>query len=62
MTTRTWTVGSITIAGVLGAFLALSSAMQTGSTSFCQRCGDGFCAPSCENAQTCPIDCAPVER
>ena len=27
--------------------------------SFCQRCGDGFCAKSCENAQTCPQDCAP---
>ena len=25
----------------------------------CQRCGDGVCAKSCENAQTCPQDCAP---
>ena len=23
----------------------------------CQRCGDGYCARSCENAQTCPADC-----
>lgn len=23
----------------------------------CQRCGDGYCARSCENAQTCPQDC-----
>ena len=23
----------------------------------CQRCGDGYCAKSCENAQTCPQDC-----
>ena len=29
------------------------------ATSFCQRCGDGICAKSCENAQTCPKDCAP---
>lgn len=25
----------------------------------CQRCGDGFCARSCENERTCPQDCAP---
>ena len=23
----------------------------------CQICGDGFCAPSCENKYTCPRDC-----
>lgn len=27
--------------------------------SFCQICGDGFCARSCENERTCPRDCAP---
>jgi hypothetical protein len=32
---------------------------ETQGTNFCQRCGDGFCAKSCENAQTCPRDCAP---
>ena len=30
---------------------------QRGAVS-CQRCGDGYCARSCENAQTCPADCA----
>lgn len=25
----------------------------------CQRCGDGYCAKSCENEFTCPADCAP---
>ena len=25
--------------------------------SACQRCGDGYCAKSCENAQTCAQDC-----
>ena len=23
----------------------------------CQRCGDGYCAPSCDNKYTCPQDC-----
>jgi hypothetical protein len=23
----------------------------------CQRCGDGYCARSCENEYTCPRDC-----
>lgn len=23
----------------------------------CQRCGDGYCARSCENKYTCPQDC-----
>ena len=23
----------------------------------CQRCGDGYCAKSCENKYTCPQDC-----
>ena len=27
------------------------------SAAYCQRCGDGYCARSCENAQTCPADC-----
>ncbi len=25
----------------------------------CARCGDGYCARSCENERTCPADCAP---
>jgi hypothetical protein len=25
----------------------------------CQKCGDGYCARSCENERTCPRDCAP---
>ena len=35
-----------------------SSAESQGRAS-CQICGDGFCAPKCENARTCPQDCAP---
>lgn len=33
------------------------SSAESQGTSFCQRCGDGYCAKSCENAQTCPQDC-----
>lgn len=25
----------------------------------CQKCGDGYCARSCENERTCPQDCGP---
>lgn len=28
----------------------------------CQRCGDGYCARSCENELTCPADCAPQPK
>ena len=42
----------------LGAVSAVDNSSERG-TSFCQRCGDGYCAKSCENAQTCPRDCAP---
>lgn len=29
------------------------------AASRCQKCGDGYCARSCENEFTCPTDCAP---
>ena len=32
---------------------------KTAAASACQRCGDGYCARSCENERTCPADCAP---
>lgn len=28
----------------------------------CARCGDGYCARSCENERTCPADCAPQTK
>lgn len=35
-----------------------SSAVQDRvEAASCQRCGDGYCAPSCENERTCPADC-----
>lgn len=30
--------------------------------SRCQRCGDGYCAKSCENEISCPADCAPQPK
>jgi len=30
---------------------------QTQPAAACARCGDGVCARSCENAQSCPADC-----
>lgn len=27
----------------------------------CQKCGDGYCAKSCENERTCPQDCGGTE-
>jgi hypothetical protein len=44
--------------GVGAANAIDKSGSETGRAS-CQICGDGFCAKSCENAQTCPRDCAP---
>lgn len=44
--------------GIGVANTANLSRAENGRTS-CQRCGDGYCAKSCENAQTCPQDCAP---
>ncbi len=32
---------------------------STAVASRCQRCGDGYCARSCENEFSCPADCAP---
>lgn len=41
-----------------GAASAVDNNSERGASA-CQICGDGFCARSCENAQTCPRDCAP---
>ena len=41
----------------LGAANAIDTSRAEDGRSFCARCGDGVCAKSCENAQTCPRDC-----
>jgi hypothetical protein len=41
-----------------GAASAVDNNSKQAAAS-CQICGDGYCAKSCENAQTCPRDCAP---
>ena len=43
------------------AAVGTGSADSDGRT-FCQRCGDGFCARSCENERTCPQDCLQTRR
>jgi hypothetical protein len=46
--------------GVVSIGFGAASAVDNSrgeSAAFCQRCGDGYCARSCENAQTCPADC-----
>ena len=52
---------AVALAAVSIGFGVASAVDKNGErgTSFCQRCGDGYCAKSCENAQTCPQDCAP---
>ena len=52
-------VAAFTLA--LGAFsygLPLLSDGCGTTAGACQRCGDGYCAPSCENKYTCPRDCS----
>lgn len=43
----------------LGAisFGMLSGGVGETTAGACQRCGDGYCAKSCENKYTCPQDC-----
>lgn len=40
-----------------GAASAIDRSHEQQKAAACQRCGDGYCARSCENAQTCPQDC-----
>lgn len=51
-------VALATVSIGLGAASAIDRNSEQ-EPAFCQRCGDGYCAKSCENAQTCPQDCAP---
>lgn len=37
-----------------------TSGGQTQPAARCARCGDGVCARSCENAQSCPADCGGI--
>jgi hypothetical protein len=55
------------IAVALGAAtIGVASAIDMGrveqGAAACQRCGDGYCARSCENERTCPQDCAPQTK
>jgi hypothetical protein len=41
---------------------AVDRSAESQGRAACQRCGDGFCARSCENERTCPQDCAPQTK
>ena len=43
-------------AAAIGFAAAGGISVEQGAAA-CQRCGDGYCAKSCENAITCPRDC-----
>jgi hypothetical protein len=43
----------------IGVAAVNRSSAETQERMFCQRCGDGICAKSCENERTCPQDCKP---
>jgi hypothetical protein len=55
------TLIAVALAAVSIGFGAASAIERTRGeqqgAAACQRCGDGYCARSCENAQTCPADC-----
>jgi hypothetical protein len=52
------TLIAIALAAVgFGAASTIDSSIIEQKAAACQRCGDGYCAKSCENAQTCPQDC-----
>lgn len=42
-----------------GVASAIEQGGEQQEPSACQKCGDGFCARSCENERTCPQDCGP---
>jgi hypothetical protein len=43
----------------IGVAAVTRSSAESQDRTFCQRCGDGICAKSCENEWTCPQDCKP---
>ena len=54
------TLIAVALAGAsIGLGMATTVGPESQEAARCQRCGDGVCAKSCENAQTCPQDCAP---
>jgi hypothetical protein len=47
---------------VLAEETATQEQGKVAAAKSCQKCGDGYCAPSCENERTCPADCAPQTK
>ena len=42
-----------------GVASAVDNSGEQQEPAACQKCGDGYCARSCENERTCPQDCGP---
>ena len=51
------TLIAVALAAVGFGAAAVNNSNIEPKAAACQRCGDGYCAKSCENAQTCPQDC-----
>ena len=56
---RTLLIVVAVLAIVFGAisFGVLGGGVGETTAGACQICGDGYCAPRCENKYTCPTDC-----
>ena len=62
MTSRKLSLSAVALCFVVVVSFALPVFTETPSNervaaASCQRCGDGYCAQSCENERTCPADC-----
>lgn len=53
---------AVTLAVGFGVAAVDNGSTESEGRMFCQRCGDGFCARSCENERTCPQDCLQTRR
>lgn len=54
---RTLLIVAALLVVVFGALSFGMLAVVSPTAGACQICGDGYCAPSCENKYTCPKDC-----
>ena len=56
---RALLIVAVVLAIALGAFSFGLAGFDGGepTAGACARCGDGVCAKSCENQNTCPQDC-----
>jgi hypothetical protein len=53
------TLIALALAAAAIGFAAVGGISVEQGAAACQKCGDGYCARSCENERTCPQDCGP---